>query len=671
MKRLKNLFYLILFLFLVTPAEADAGEWTFAGWHGGGMYPSLVADPNQEGRLYLSSDVAGMWRSDDRGDSWSFINDGLNSLNVRVIAVAPSDGAYLYAGTHNSLLKSNNGGLTWASTNLSQDCRSICVDAKEPTRLYVGTKQGTIFSSNDAGASWEKIGKNPPFSDQTIITTLLLSEDSSKLFAFSKLGVRRYDFKENAWVDLSLNVESISAQWNEGVLYVGAGSKVAFSADNGSTWKYTNEIPKKRINRLAVISKNGTVRILAGWNEKLKGGVFLSDDQGVTWKNIGKKLIYDVERNPTRGVFGGLSRPNALRIDPFNPDIFYYTDTWGVWRSDNAGETWQEKINGAPNTSGSDIFIDAKGAIYVATMDDGLLQSRDGGASYEMVCPTADFQENVTGDVWRVVTAASGRVLATSSPWKRATNQVFLSEDGQNFEIIIDGLPEHRPKKNTMWGEGYPRALAADPFNDQKFYLGMDGDDGGGFFITEDGGKTWARSAGQPASLRVYNGLAADPTQEGRLVWGACGKGGGIYLSEDGGKEWKNVFSKMTWVFDVAVSKSGKIYAAGADGKPALYVSEDHGRTWKLLHRSDSGEAMDAILIDSTNEDRLYVGVVLWGEKPGGKILHSSDGGKKWNDMTGSLPESMGPAAMALDPGSKTLYALLYGGSVYKKSLDA
>ena len=49
-------------------ALSAAQHWEFAGWYGG-CYPDLEPDPSTPGRLYLSSDVAGIWRSDDRGDT--------------------------------------------------------------------------------------------------------------------------------------------------------------------------------------------------------------------------------------------------------------------------------------------------------------------------------------------------------------------------------------------------------------------------------------------------------------------------------------------------------------------------------------------------------------------------------------------------------------------------
>ena len=75
-----------------------------------------------------------------------------------------------------------------------------------------------------------------------------------------------------------------------------------------------------------------------------------------------------------------------------------------------------------------------------------------------------------------------------------------------------------------MWGQGYARALAADPQNEAVLYLGIDGDpdpasgsQGGGIFKSIDGGRHWQQLAQQPASRRMLYGLAVDPTDSKRL----------------------------------------------------------------------------------------------------------------------------------------------------------
>lgn len=218
-----------------------------------------------------------------------------------------------------------------------------------------------------------------------------------------------------------------------------------------------------------------------------------------------------------------------------------------------------------------------------------------------------------------------------------------------------------------MWTKGYPRSLAVDPKNRDRIYLGIDGNDGGGLFKSEDAGNTWSKSIGQPGSLRIYNGLVVDPVKTKILYWGAFGKDGGIYQSEDYGVTWKRVFSQNTMIFDLAVNSRGDVYAATAGSE--LYVSNNRGKHWRLLQKFKSGSACEAVTIDPNNEDRIFVGTVSWEENSDGHIYYTSDGGKSWSEISQGLPRSQGPAAMAVHPKENALYVILYSGSVYKRNI--
>ncbi len=651
------------------------------------MYPGLIPDPNVQGRLYLLSDVAGAWRSDNRGESWEFINNGLFNLNGVTLAVAPTDSNVLYAGTKAGMVRSDDAGKHWRVLSATKgevtfekpaSYRAIVVSRHDPNRVYAGTKKGKLLSSTDGGERWTTVGTSEqPFGQEAIITAIQLDQNETQLFAASKLGIIRCELGQpqgscqriSAVGALDLLVNN-----SDGMLYAAQGKKVGWSRDGGATWEFSSEIPHGEVSRLA-ISRTGSegIKFVVGWRQDWNGGVFISADRGVTWASAGKNLHYDERRDPTRVWMKNFQRPNAVQIDPFNAEVLYYTDSWGVWRSDDSGQSWQEKIVGATNTCGSDIAISPDGTIYVAAMDQGLLRSRDGGTTYESVAPGSQLSRRAAGHVWRVAMLGHdpAGIVATSSPWEGHANQVVLGDTPTGMmQLVTTGLPAAYPKKNTMWGTGYARALAINPNNPRRVYLGIDGDDGGGLFISDDAGKSWRRSEGQPQSLRIYNGLAVDPTNSKRIVWGSCGQGGGVYQSDDEGRSWRRTSAGVGCVFDVAISRQGIIYAAGTANGPVLYASHNHGASWQLLHRADNGSALEAICLDPQDERRIFVGLVKWEEAAGGRVLYSPDAGKSWNDITGELPTNSGPASMVVSPSDRMLYLLLYAGSVYKRSVD-
>lgn len=666
--------------------SALALVWQFAGWYGGGQYPALVADPNVRGRLYLTSDVAGIWRSDDRGDHWTFSNSGLTSLNIATMAVSPSDSRVVYAGMKTGLARSTNGGASWAVVPMASKLmsftrpysyRAIAVSKNNPKMLYVGTKDGTMFRTSDGGATWGQLGPaSGLFGAKVVITAIALNGAETAVFAGSSRGLVRVDGTTGAVASLidGVPVQDLLVLPGQGTLCVTQQATLACSSDEGQTWQRTQPIPAGHITRIAAAGHDQTVQWLVASYTKGKAGLYLSTDDGHTWTSIKRNLRYDVPGNPTRAWLKDFQRPNAVVIDPFDPAVFYYTDTWGVWRSDDGGASWQEKIRGAPNASGSDLHISADGTMFVATMDEGLLKSTDGGHTYVAAVPGQGLPGIGGGHVWRVASSEKGtRVIATGSLWTSLGPRAFISRDaGTTFTMTTAGLPNAPPTTNTVWGQGYARGLAMDPTDPTRVYLGIDGDHGGGFFTSTDGGQTWSRPSSQPSSRKIYNGLAVDPTAPSRIFWGVCGASGiGVYRSSDYGASWEpSLTSAMPCVFDVAISATGDVYAAGVKGTPALFISRDHGMSWTELKRFASGQTCEAIAIDPSDPSHLAVGVVQWGEGSGGQIWHSADGGKAWTDLTAGLPENSGPAAMAFDPRRQRLYVLLYAGSVYSRSVQ-
>ena len=206
--------------------------------------------------------------------------------------------------------------------------------------------------------------------------------------------------------------------------------------------------------------------------------------------------------------------------------------------------------------------------------------------------------------------------------------------------------------------------MAVDPKDPRRIYLGIDGDDGGGLFVSADAGATWSRSAVQPGSLRIYNALAVDPIDSNTIYWGACGVKGGVYFSKDQGQTWSNSLLGMNCVFDLTVGSDGTVYAAGDYGGPAVFVWANG--QWKLVKKFPGPGAAEAIVIDPANPNRIALSTVRWNNDAPGKIYLSQYQGQNWIDLTGDLPDGSGAASMTFSPDGSYLYLTRYAGTAYR-----
>jgi hypothetical protein len=73
---------------------------------------------------------------------------------VRGVALASRYRGAVYLATPEGVITSDDGGVQWKASNRglpTTDVRAIAVDPQSPNQIYVGTGDGRIFGSEDAG----------------------------------------------------------------------------------------------------------------------------------------------------------------------------------------------------------------------------------------------------------------------------------------------------------------------------------------------------------------------------------------------------------------------------------------------------------------------------------------------------------------------------------------
>src|SRR5579883_2570392 len=219
-------------------------------------------------------------------------------------------------------------------------------------------------------------------------------------------------------------------------------------------------------------------------------------------------------------------QPQCLAVDPLRPELIYCgTFDQGLWRSSDAGQTWQHVDAGITHTRVMSVAVSAVertggyGVVYAGTEPSAIFRSEDGGKTWsECVtlrqlpsAPTWSFPPRPYTSHIRWITpdpVQPGRLFAAAE----AGALVRSLDGGQSWEDRKPGgpfdthtlvIPRLQPDRlYSAAGDGFMQA-------------------GTGFVQSDDGGNTWQRP-GHGLEHHYLWSVAADPADPSTLVVSAA-----------------------------------------------------------------------------------------------------------------------------------------------------
>jgi photosystem II stability/assembly factor-like uncharacterized protein len=197
----------------------------------GGMgLHTIVIDPTNTKRMFIAISAAGAFRTDDGGNSWKAINQGLRSEYipdptaevghcVHRIAQHAKKPDTLYMQKHWDVMRTDDAGESWreVSGNLPSDFGFVVdVHAHEPETVYVVPIKSDaehyppegklrVYRSKTGGGEWEGMTKGLP--------------------------------QENCFVNVLRDAMAVDSMDECGVYFGTTGGQVYCSADGGETWE--------------------------------------------------------------------------------------------------------------------------------------------------------------------------------------------------------------------------------------------------------------------------------------------------------------------------------------------------------------------------------------------------------------------------------------------------
>ena len=689
-------------------------EWQNAGFGASGTFPMITADNEVPNKIYMTSDVAGNFYSNDAGDQWRFMNVGTTTILNTAIAQSESNPDVLYS-IGKKLIKSVDRGKSWTTlgtyaTRRPASYKVIAINRDDENIFYFATTNGKIYRSLNGGNTIDEYAT--PFGTNVAVEFLYINPAGTRLVAGNNgQGMVSYNLSTDVATDIDF-VNTNGTYNNDFGTYDNSGTEVFCvtagtiikCTSNFTDWTDTTEPVENSLyymRRMAVRKlANNEIRFII-WSRQLStqygvSYVSVSSDSGDTWNNVENSITEDHVNLPTDiwASFGNIGTVFSIVSDPHDEDQFWIATDFRIFRSNDGGMNWTEKVKGAQNQVVSDLacsprMTNGTTRCFQAGMDIGLLYSDDVGDTWVAAFPNTSNGGPqgfaVAGHIWRVVTrgtqaewdAGTGQVVATTSNWADFISRVIYSNDnGVTWTITTSGLPTTQlngssGKHRAGWGIGYPRALAKCTDNDDILALGIDGysaTEQGGIFVSTDGGVNWSRTT-QPDQWKTYNGISFDPSDNScnTIVFGEF-----FYNSPDLPKTWRTTDRGATWtsvendigVFDLKFGPDGKAYKVGLDTNPMIDRSVD-GINWSNMNNlNTTSQISDGLWIDENNANRICVGVndgtntgVNQGSgnndgsgAGGGSVYCTGDAqngsSASWYHITGDLPSPAGVTAI-------------------------
>jgi len=396
----------------------------------GGRVTAVTGVPGNPRLFYMGAAGGGVWRTSDAGARWEPLTDGqIDVGTIGAVAVAESDPNIIYAGTGSADPRGNV------------------------------TNGDGVYKSTDAGKTWTHVGLDTP----SLIGRIRINPRNPDLVYVAVLGnifgpsaergVYRTKDGGKTWaqvlkandrtgaIDLTMDVTNpdtlIAAMWTaeRKPWTIDSGSMdggLFKTTDGGATWhKLTTGLPQGvMVGKIGVsISLANPKRVYALVEAAGdQGGVYRSEDAGETWtrtyagRNLQQRAFYYTK----------------IYADPQTADTVYALNT-GMYKSTDAGKTWQAMQT--PHGDNHDLWINpSNNQVMIESNDGGANVSSDGGRTWSTQAnqPTAEIYRIAVDARWPYWIYGAQQDNSTVALPSQGTDPTYGVGGGESGYIAVD-----------------------------------------------------------------------------------------------------------------------------------------------------------------------------------------------------------------------------------------
>jgi photosystem II stability/assembly factor-like uncharacterized protein len=622
------------------PALYAEMRWRMIGPFRASRTVAVSGVPRQPNVFYMAPNNGGVWKSTDFGRTWAPIFDDQPTSSIGALAIAPSDPNVIYVGSGEGLqrpdlsvgdgiYKSTDGGRTWQHLGLA-DGRQI------PAILVDPHDPDRVF----VAVLGHPYGPNPQRGvfrsidgGKTWVKVLFKDEDTGAVDL-------AFDPSQTQTVYAVL-WSARQGPWEYENDYRGPGSGLFRSTDGGTTWRpLTRGLPtaEQGLGRIGIaVAPNDPKRLYAlvqassAW-----GGLFRSDDAGESWQRV----------NTEERIWGRGDDFAEVKVDPKNHDLIYVANT-STYRSADGGRSFTA-IKGAPG--GDDyhrIWINPENPeILVLGVDQGATISVNGGKTW------SSWYNQPTAQMFHV--NADNRFPYRLYGGQQESGSAGVLSRGNDGEMTFR---EFHPVGGDEYGYCVP-----DPLHPGVIY--------GGKLTRYDEATGQVQEVG-PVALRTgkyrFDRTAPvifSPVDPHVLFFASQV----LWKTTNGGQSWDEISPDLTRsepgvpanlgrlaASDVKRRKHrGVIYSIAPSPKDVnliwvgtddglVHVTRDGGATWQNVTPPELTPWSKVTQIDASHFDaaEAYVSVSRFRlDDLSPYIYRTRDGGKTWRRITNGLPDN-------------------------------
>jgi photosystem II stability/assembly factor-like uncharacterized protein len=563
----------------VDPSWYSSLEWRMIGPFRAGRTIGATGVRGQPNVFYVGVNNGGVWKTTDFGRVWTPIFDEQPTGSIGDIAVAPSNPNVVYVGSGEGV-----------------------------QRPDLSTGDG-IYRSADAGKTWRHLGLRD---GQQIGGVIVDPRNENRIF----VAVLGHPYGPNA-------ERGLYRSTNGGETF----ERVLFKDENTGAIQVAFDPTSPDIVYAALWAGRQGPWENSSWNGPLSG-LFKSVDGGTTWRQIGKGF-------PTAAQ--GLGRI-GFTIAPSDPRRMYATvdapTLGGIYRSDDAGETWR-RTNSEVRVWGrasdfAEVKVDPRNPNVVYSANTSTYRSTDGGTTFTAIkgAPGGD-------DYHRI--------------WINPDNpEIILIAADQGATITVNG--------GKTWSSWYnqPTAQFYHVITDNQIpywvYGGQQESGSVGTISRGDYGAITFREW-NPVGVEEYGYVAPDPLDPNIIY------GGKISRFDQRSREVQNVSPEAVRSGKYRFLRTAPVIFSTVDPHTlyfagnVLFKTINGGHSWDVISPdltrqnydvpASYGMYTDGDLSRAKNRGVIYTVApsfrnlnTIWAGSDDGVINLTRDGGKTWTNVT-------------------------------------